>query len=531
MASHPACPDLSPFQPPFSHLAEAVSRPHARLGEILAELARLDTLNRIAKEIAEELAVIRSTHKLSEFPAYKSARTSRRDEPLFARFSKSKRLAVEHKIFGLGVPLYRKTLTNGLAAIVVKYGNKERTLQIDSTQWITPIEALLEVKIGTTEEFKVKSAGHLVWDVRRHSRCAECGKQFTPQSFEFCGNTCKLAWLAKHKPACYTRPAEYPLSLLTFDGYVARAATCVSLRKFNKRDSAYGLRWEDRNVVDVNTIVNRDVKDPLKRISHESWWCDKCEKYCDQSWRWDEECCKHYLEHDCSATCDASPLFYYKTAERLHDARPYAADAEKQKAIRKIVREARLNDPLHHLDSVVKCELPLRQIGPTSQEQLERLFIHPEADFGTTRDAGDRGNRGFELIAEGSRQLTDSEDRRAFGSGGGRRVNTAGLIEDSEIDHEASSWRDSKTSSWGDGKTSPGLSWRGNVRNYGPRVKGDRCSRDYRADAIRQSRAVPRSNAVCAWPRCSLPFTQERKGHIYHTPHCCKMHHKETNGG
>jgi hypothetical protein len=91
-------------------------------------------------------------HSLSEFPAYSSARTSRTDEPLFAR-GKWKRV-VEHKTFGPGTALYRKMLDSGIAVVVVQYGDLERTLVMDAAYWITPIEALLRVKVQKVEEFK-----------------------------------------------------------------------------------------------------------------------------------------------------------------------------------------------------------------------------------------------------------------------------------------------------------------------------------------------------------------------------------------
>ncbi len=152
-------------------------------------------------------------HQLSEFAPYESAPTSRNDEPLFAR-GQWKRV-VEHKVFGVGTPLYRKQLDNGSFAVVVKYGGIERVLAMDAGLWITPIETIEKVKILKVDEFKFRDGSPSKRDRPwggLFSSCQKCGKEFeSPIGFAFCGEReltqgdCKKAWLSKHHLTCERR--------------------------------------------------------------------------------------------------------------------------------------------------------------------------------------------------------------------------------------------------------------------------------------------------------------------------------------
>ena len=103
-------------------------------------------------EVVTHRDYVAELHHVSEFPE-PEAPISRNDEPLFTR-GRWKRV-VEHMTFGRGTALYRKQLNGGTFALVVKYGDGERTLVIDAAHWITPIETLLHVKMQKVKKFTV----------------------------------------------------------------------------------------------------------------------------------------------------------------------------------------------------------------------------------------------------------------------------------------------------------------------------------------------------------------------------------------
>jgi hypothetical protein len=171
------------------------------------------TLARILCEPSEP-----TTHKLSDFAPYTSAPILAHDEPLFTR-GRWKRV-IEHKTFGLGTPLYRKTLDNGTPVVVVQYGNIERTLLIDSGHWITPLTSIEKVKTQRVETFTFRDGSPDKKDLYspRFSHCAQCGEKLvdatgkpTISRFEFCGDTaissgpCHQAWNETHRAACEIR--------------------------------------------------------------------------------------------------------------------------------------------------------------------------------------------------------------------------------------------------------------------------------------------------------------------------------------
>jgi hypothetical protein len=215
-------------------------------------------------------------HSLDEFRAYKSARIDRKDEPRFA--------LVEHKVFGLGTPLYRKQLDNGLAVVVVQYGDRERTLAVDPAQWVTPIEAILSVKMLKVEEYKFPDKTRVKSDMRgtktravnrplkqQFSRCSQCGDVFrdekgctTKQNTEFCGEIsdgmsyrssgCSRDWLTEHKPDC-----EMP-----------KREPCLVTREMLAED---GKQAENRKSLRKWTV---------KRKTLDSFWCWTCGDFCEQ---------------------------------------------------------------------------------------------------------------------------------------------------------------------------------------------------------------------------------------------------------
>jgi hypothetical protein len=547
-----------PRSPYTSHLAQAVSDPNWLLGEILAAVARLNTLNQAIAEIRAELAAERAraahTEKVRiwrearalrlkqslDIPSgpFKSVRRPiaawpatwvectdrvglkclgvvRSDAPQptngkqgrFAAWVEANRVGIFGRYcahgFQLGCCINCLELT----------GAAQRPAQV--ILWGGPFDPFVTLHPSEPAEVDPKKDRF-----QKHSRCAECGTQFINEKgeaivsrFEFCGETsltqglCKRTWLAKHKSACYTRPAEYRLTLLTFDGYVARVIPSTRLREQT-----------------INTTYR-----PLRKIGvtakrQDDVWCETCFDYQQQV----HECAPLFSaterermlqlkQYEATATAlhaagnppqgvDPRPLLIVDDAKLLagHRLVLVYADVKHHKAV-SAVSNCKCDPRGYPIDTVVRCEVPLQKVipRPTNQEQLERLFIHPEADFGPRRDIADRGNSAFELIEEGSRQLTDFDDRLNFGSGGGHRVNTAGLPDDGEFNHESSSWSSDR---WGTG------------------AKGDRCSRDYRADAIRKARGVSMTNAACK--RCERHFAL-RKGTKYCSDTCRKMHFKE----
>lgn len=547
----PAC-SSEPLTLYTSCLARVLSRDASRLGEILAAVARLNAINRALAEVRAELAALRANkvstwreeralrlkhsltapigpHKPINTPTLRIAKRRAETDPAqYQEWLNAKGTSVALDVYQ---PPSKSNFIIDMLGEDVTDEHLEACYQKRS--WIIPEDeckgpsfaGLDSLEISYSDNAVLKGDGRTAF---RDFRYGVIASKTAPRTSTHNEPTID-EWVAESRRTY--RP--YRLTVWTFDGYIAHATYRRSLK----------------------TIA-------ITAKAQDTVWCATCFDYVPQALNNEQGVA---ADHICrQQPANAHLEHWFKTATALHAARPLAPDRNANKARRRQEQQQRkaafdaalaaagcqntkircacrvhtehmavymasLEDaiqssepwasflgfrPLRGLpiDSMVKCELSLRQrlIAPKTQEQLERLFIHPEADFGADRTVADRGNSAGELIEEGSRQLTDPQDRKSFSSGGGKRVNTAGLPEDDSFNHESLSW--------GGGR-------------YGDGAKGDRCSRDYRADAIRRARGVSRNNAVCAWPHCGVSFTQVRKGHDYHTPHCRKMHWKELNQG